>query len=85
MTDGPFPGSRPLSDLIDAAGPAWPVLPGGPEGWTITVSRAVVLARMPDGSWAEGVGETIDEATADARRNWRRWKRAHPGPLAVAS
>jgi hypothetical protein len=83
VTADPFPGSLPLSDLIDDAEPAWPVLPDGPVAWTVCFSRACVLARMPDGNLAEGTGESIDDATADARRNWRRWKRAHPGPLAV--
>lgn len=83
MTASPFPDSRPLADLVDGTEPAWPVLPGGPQGWTISVSHAMILARMPDGNFAEGVGETIGDATADALRNWLRWKRAHAGRLAV--
>ena len=42
-----------------------------------------IHAVMPDGLFAEGTKPTTEDAQADARRRWRKWKRAHPGPLAV--
>jgi hypothetical protein len=63
---------------------AWPVLPEGTTGWTLAgMTKVWVLARMPDGNCAEGLGDTADEAVADARRRWRQWKRGHAGKLAI--
>jgi len=55
-----------------------------PPGWRyFALSPVWLMALMPDGLFAEGTGATTDEAKADARRRWRKWKRAHAGPLAV--
>lgn len=79
----PGPGA-PLGDLlaagvdtIDLTGtPGWQYVAPGPA-WTW------LMALMPDGSFWEGAGATSEEAKADARRNWVRWKRGNAGPLAV--
>jgi hypothetical protein len=44
------------------------------------VNLAVV---MPDGRAAWGQGDTFDEAKADARQRWARWKRTNPLPLPI--
>jgi hypothetical protein len=38
--------------------------------------RVWSLVRMPDGTDFEGLGETIEEAEADAAKRWREWKAA---------
>lgn len=63
---------------------AWPSLPEGATGWTLAgMTKVWVLALMPDGNCAQGIGDTAEEAVADARRSWRQWKRGHAGRLAV--
>lgn len=82
MNADPFPDSRPLGDLA-GAGIETVDLTGTP-GWRFAgLTDVWLLAVMPDGSWAEGRGPTTEDAKADARRTWRKWKRAHAGPLAV--
>jgi len=44
------------------------------------INLAVV---MPDGNAAWGEGATHDEAEADARQRWNRWKRTNPRPLPI--
>lgn len=88
MTASPFPDSRPFSELIEESRPFAGYTVSGPPGSQVTftsmgLTQVWLLARMPDGLCAEGRGRTDAEAMADARRNWRRWKRAHAGPLAV--
>jgi hypothetical protein len=81
----PFPDSRPFSGLLaEPMTVSFPPVPEGASGWRMTgLSDVVLLARMPDGNCALGCGATDAEAMAGARRNWRKWKRANAGPLAV--
>lgn len=83
----PAPVTVPLKPLTDLGAPmrvTLPPVPDGATGWRVTgLSEVVVLARMPDGNCVWGRGATGDDAMADARRAWVRWKRGHAGPLAV--
>jgi hypothetical protein len=78
----PFPDSRPLGDLT-AAGIGTVDLTRTPSWRFAGLTDVWLLAVMPDGSLCEGTGPTTEDAIADARKRWRRWKRAHAGPLAV--
>lgn len=82
MTADRFPGSASFGSLREAAIDTIEVPP--PPGWRyFGLSPVWLLALMPDGLFCEGTGETTEDAKADARRNWRKWKRGHTGPLAV--
>lgn len=72
---GIHPG--PAADRL-AAGTWRPVALSG-----VIAPIAWVLMSMPDGNCAEGAGDTIRAAMADARRRWRKWRRANPSPLAA--
>ena len=73
MNAGPFPDSAPLGSLLEAGIDTIQVPP--PPGYRFFgLSPVWLLARMPDGTFWEGIGATNDEAMADARRHWREWK-----------
>lgn len=71
MNAGPFPGSAPLGSLLEAGIEVIQVPP--PPGYRyLGLSPVWLLARMPDGTFWEGLGATNEEAVADARERWRK-------------
>ena len=75
-------GGGPLGDLT-GAGISTVDLTGTPGYSYMGLTDVWLLAVMPDGLFAAGTGPTTEDAKADARKRWRKWKRANAGPLAV--